>query len=832
MSFKDFLSQLKGPSRYLGNEINSVHKNPAKAQVKFALCFPDLYEVGMSHLGIQILYFILNQDERVVCERVFAPDTDLEALLKKHRVLLGTWESGIPLKECDIIGISLQHELCYTNILNILHLGGIPIYARQRDERYPLIYAGGPVAVNPEPLSPFMDGFFIGDGEESIIEMVDVYLEWKKSGGKREELLAAMVERVPGFYLPFAFFPRYHIDGTLKEIEELIPGYHKVKRRIIPDLNKAYFPVAPIVPYHKPVHDRLSIEVARGCTQGCRFCQAGFIYRPVRERSPQKVLELVEEGLKHTGYEEVSLLSLSIGDYRPLRKLLPVLMDNLSKEGIALSLPSLRVGTITPEMMEQISRVRRTGFTMAPEAGTQEMRNRINKKIKEEDLIETAKEVFARKWPALKLYFMIGLPQETQEDIEAIAELARRLVKLGKHKYQVTISVSTFVPKAHTPFQWERQISLEESREKIKFLRKMAWRYGFRVRWHEPEQSFLEGVFSRGDRRLHEVIFRAWLKGARFDSWRDRFQFSIWKAAFEDARLDPYFYLSERSKDEILPWERIDIGVSWEFLWQERLKAQRGEITPDCRYDGCQQCGLCDFKQIKPVLHKTPIVLEISSERTSTHPHIPTSIHKYRLTFSKLNEAKYFGHLEMVNIFHRAFRRAGFKLVHSQGFHPLPKISFAVALPVGVESLAETMDVEIYGDYDEKDIPGKLNPQLPAGLRVLLCEKVPLNAKLTPPSAQRFVIEGNGIKIDPTKVEAFQNKSEFKWQVLRKGKVRQIDIKKLVKEVALKDDHKLELTLALTKEGGIKITEALMAILGLEKGQIHRLQILKVGVIP
>ncbi|MCD6319291.1 MAG: DUF2344 domain-containing protein, partial [Candidatus Desulfofervidaceae bacterium] len=588
------------------------------------------------------------------------------------------------------------------------------------------------------------------------------------------------------------------------------------------------FPCAPIVPYHKPVHDRLSVEVARGCTQGCRFCQAGFIYRPVRERSPEQVISLVEQGLKNTGYEEVSLLSLSIGDYRPLKALLPALMDRLSTEGIALSLPSLRVGTITPEMMAQISRVRRTGFTMAPEAATQEMRNRINKKITEEDLLETAKEVFAHKWPALKLYFMIGLPGETQEDIEAIAELARRLVKIGRRKFRVTISISTFVPKAHTPFQWERQISLEESRNKIKYLRKKAWHYGFRIRWHEPEQSLLEGVFSRGDRRLHEVILRAWLKGARFDSWRDRFQFELWQAAFEDARLDPYFYLAERSKDDLLPWHKIDVGVSPEFLWEEKLKAQRGKITPDCRYEGCQKCNVCDFKEIAPVIHQPPATNHQSP--ITSHQLLSTSHHKYRLTFSKLDEAKSFGHLELVKIFHRAFRRAGFKLVHTQGFHPLPKISFAVALPVGIESLAETMDIEIYGDYDPRSLPGRLNPHLPQGLRVLLCEEVPLNASLPLPAAQRFVVDFSALGLDAQKIEDFQKRDSFIWQVLRNGKVRQVDLKKIVKRLMLKGDQKIDIVLLLAPQGSVKITEALSAILGLQKEEVNRLHILKVGV--
>ncbi|HDD35531.1 MAG TPA: TIGR03960 family B12-binding radical SAM protein [Candidatus Desulfofervidus auxilii] len=821
---KDLIPYIKGPSRYLGNEINTIHKDLNKIEVKFALCFPDLYEVGMSHLGLQILYYILNQDPRIAAERVFAPDIDMEKKLRKYNIPLCTLESNIPLKDCDIVGFSLQHELCFTNVLNILNLGHIPLYSRQRNENHPLIIGGGPISVNPEPISPFLDGFIVGDGEEVILEIVNVYLSWKKEGGKREELLKDLT-KIPGFYLPFAFYPRYHLDGTIKEIEELLPHYHKVKRQIIKDLDSAPFPTFPIIPYNKPIHDRLSIEVTRGCTHGCRFCQAGFIYRPVRERSPQKIFKLIEESIKNTGYEEVSLLSLSIGDYCPLKDFLPSLMDELSSKEVALSLPSLRVGTIDKEIMEQISRVRRTGFTFAPEAATQQLRNRINKKIKEEDLFKTAEEIFAKKWPSLKLYFMIGLPGETEEDIKAIAELAKQLAKLGRYKYQITVSLSTFVPKPHTPFQWEHQISIQESQEKIKFLRKMAWRYGFRIRWHAPEQSFLEGIFSRGDRRLHEVILRAWLKGARFDGWRDKFKFELWKAAFEDARLNPYFYLVERSKDEILPWEKIDIGVNIEFLWQERLKSQQGEITSDCRFGTCHQCGVCDFKNVSPIIHKGEkfdLTLEKSQGELEKH--------KYRLTFSKIDNARFFSHLELINIFHRAFRRAGLKLVYSKGFHPLPRISFALALPVGVESLIETVDVEVYGKYDEGDLLGKINPHLPQGLHITHAMEVPLETTLCPPSTQRFIIDFSPIGLNREKIKEFYKKESFVWQKLRNQKVKQVDLKKLVKYIKEKKNEKIEVALYMPPEGSIKITEAISTIFSLKEEDIARLQILKVGI--
>ena len=823
MTFRDLLSHIYGPSRYLGNEINSVKKDPNKIKIRFALAFPDAYEIGMSHLGIQILYYILNQYPHILAERVFAPDEDLERLMREHNVPLCTLESNIPLRECHIIGFSLQHELCYTNILNMLNLAGIPIYARQRDEKYPLIIAGGPIVVNPEPIVPFFDGFFIGDGEEGIIEIVNTYLQWQRDRGNKEELLQ-MLSKIEGFYTPFSFYPRYQVDGVLKEIEELQEGYAKIKRRIIKDLDSVPFPSSPIVPYDHPVHDRLSIEVARGCTQGCRFCQAGFIYRPVRERSPETVLKLVRSGLKNTGYEEISLLSLSIGDYQPLAELIRALMNEFSKDYVAISLPSLRIGTISKDIIEQISRVRRTGFTLAPEAATQKLRNIINKKITEEELFETAKEISSRNWPSLKLYFMIGLPQEGWEDIEAIVALAERLSRLVKGKLQITASISTFVPKPHTPFQWERQISLEESKEKIKFIKRNANRFGLKVRWHEPEQSFLEGVFSRGDRRLHEVILRAWMKGARFDSWRDRFKFEIWQQAFADSRLDPNFYLKQRGKDEPLPWDMIDIGVNKEFLWNECLKARRGEVTQDCRYKGCQNCGLCDFKEMAPKIYsKRKMEVPIYSP-------VKESIRRYRFTFSKVAEARFLGHLELINIFHRAFRRAGIRLVYSKGFHPLPFIVLATALPVGIESLVEKMDVKLYGEYEPKQLLERINPHLPLGICLNTVKEVPLDTSLPIERRQRFIVDYRKCIFDIKKIALFDHQTHFPWQVVRKGKVRKIDLKDVVKRIVPIEQHKLEVILDFPPSGGIKLVEALQAILNLNKNQANNLSIIKMGI--
>ena len=582
-------------SRYLGNEVNAVHKDLSRVDLRVALAFPDAYEVGMSHLGFQILYHLLNLQPHIACERVFTPWVDMEAVLRENSIPLCSLESRVPLREFHIIGFSLQYELGYSNILKMLELAGIPLLAEQRDERHPLIIAGGPCTFNPEPVAPFFDAIVIGEGEEVVPELCSAYLKWKTSGALKAALLDQLAD-ISGIYVPSLFQIDYHPDGTVQNITSTKQGYEKVMKRYVRNFDAAQFCTSSIVPFMQVIHDRISLEIARGCSRGCRFCMAGMIYRPVRERSVQKILEIAETTLASTGYEELSLASLSTGDFTDIDMLLKNLMQRHQKDRIAISLPSLRAETLCRSLMEEIKQVRKTGFTIAPEAGTQRLRDAINKNITEDDIMHTVSEVFKAGWQLIKLYFMIGLPTETREDVEGIVQLANKISAVGrkiKRSNQITVSISTFAPKPHTPFQWVAQLSPDEIREKQGFLMENLRRHGIRLKWHNPEMSILEGIFSRGDRRLSKVLIKAHLLGAGFDGWSDHFNPSLWDRAFQECGIDKHFYLRERALDERLPWEHICCGVSADFLKAEYQKSRRGEISLDCRTSGCQGCGLC-----------------------------------------------------------------------------------------------------------------------------------------------------------------------------------------------------------------------------------------------
>ncbi|MBI5344494.1 MAG: TIGR03960 family B12-binding radical SAM protein, partial [Deltaproteobacteria bacterium] len=503
---KDYLPLVRKPGRYIGGEVNSIKKDLSKVRCKFALGFPDVYEVGMSHLGLQILYHILNSRDDIACERVFAPWVDMEALLRKMGARLSTLESGMPLSAFDIMGFSLQYELSYTNVLNMLELGGIEILSSKRPQNAPFVIGGGPAAYNPEPMADFFDAFLLGDGEEAVLEIADAIIDGREQGEGRAAILKRLAG-IDGVYVPSLFDVRYNPDGTVKEAVGLLEGYTAVKKRLVMDMDAAVPLPKPIIPFVETIHDRVTVEIARGCTRGCRFCQAGMTYRPVRERSPGIISGYIKEALKNTGYDEVSLLSLSTGDYTMIEELLTGLMKGFVEENVAISLPSLRVGTLSANLASEIRKVRKTGFTMAPEAGSERLRSFINKGIREEDLISSAREIFSLGWGALKLYFMIGLPSETDEDILDIARLAERVRNTGRQASggrspQINVSVASFIPKPFTPFQWEPQISRDECVRRQTLLRKRlaAMKLGFK--WHDADMSVLEGVFSRGDRRL------------------------------------------------------------------------------------------------------------------------------------------------------------------------------------------------------------------------------------------------------------------------------------------------------------------------------------------
>jgi radical SAM family uncharacterized protein len=595
---ENLLKQVQKPARYTGGEFNSVVKDKSKIKFRYAFCFPDNYEVGMSHLGMKILYSLVNAREDAWCERVFAPWDDMEKLMRENGVPLYALESGDDIKDFDMIGFTLQYELSYTNVLNMLDLAGLPVRSADRKDLTPLVVAGGPCACNPEPISAFIDLFMPGEGEEVTNEIIDLLIKHKEMGSTKEEFLkeAAQIE---GVYVPAFYDVSYNEDGTIKEVTPKNGAPKKVKKRIISDLDSVFYPDKFVVPFIDIVHDRVVSEIFRGCIRGCRFCQAGFIYRPIREKSSDTVNRQSKALCENTGYDEISLCSLSTSDYTEIEQLIPKMFDWALKENINVSLPSLRVDNFSDELMEELKKVRRSGLTFAPEAGTQRLRDAINKNVTEEEVIRTAEKAFAGGWTAVKLYFMLGLPTETLDDVAGIADLAQTVVDTyyrnpDKPKgmgVTVSISVASFVPKPFTPFQWEPQDTRDMLEEKQKHLLSCVKSKKIRVSYHESPTSLLEGVFARGDRKLCDVIESAWRRGSKFDSWDEFFNFQNWLDAFDEFGIDPAFYANRRrSFDEILPWDMFDYGIRREFLEEENLKAHRSETTPHCRIK-CSACG-------------------------------------------------------------------------------------------------------------------------------------------------------------------------------------------------------------------------------------------------
>lgn len=599
------LLNVEKPARYTGGEWNMVIRDPAKVDVRFAFCFPDVYEVGMSHLGMKILYHVLNHRQDTYCERVFAPWVDMEAVMREKGIPLFALETKETIKDFDMVGFTLQYEMSYTNILNMLDLAGIPLLSRERTKSDPFVIAGGPCACNPEPLADFIDLFALGEGEEVILEIIDAYRQWKGKGAEREEFLKAAA-MIPGVYVPSLYAVSYHPDNTIHTVIPVTEGIGKtVRKRIIHDLDTADFPEDIIVPFIGTVHDRIMLEMFRGCIRGCRFCQAGFIYRPVREKTPEVLLKQAEGAIAKTGYEEISLVSLSTSDYSCLTNFTDELLKLTEDKKVNLSLPSLRIDNFSLDLMEKAQKVRKSGLTFAPEAGTQRLRDVINKGITEEDILGSVSLAFEGGWSSVKLYFMIGLPTETPEDIEGIARLAAEVVRAYKRVpkdirakgLKVNVSASCFVPKPFTPFQWFGQDTLDQFREKQRVLREKIREASNSVtfHWHEAKTSQLEAVLARGDRRLGGVLLSAWRKGCHFDSWDEFFKYDAWMEAFQDEGLDPAFYASrQREFHEVLPWDHLDMGVSKKYLEKECRKAYEGTLTPNCRLK-CTGCGSTVF---------------------------------------------------------------------------------------------------------------------------------------------------------------------------------------------------------------------------------------------
>ena len=815
-SLNDILPFVEQPSRYLGTETNIIKKNHHGLKLRMALAFPDLYEIGTSHFGLQILYNILNNHKSIAAERVFAPALDLGGYLRSSNTPLMSLESRRPLKSFDIIGFSLLYELNYTNILYMLDLAGIPFFADERELSSPLLIAGGPCTCNPEPVADLFDAIVVGDGEEVIMQISQAWMEWKEGGLNDKNSILKAWSGIKGVYVP-----------SIKS--------KKVQRAIISSLDNAPFPDTPIVPYSRPVHDRLRLEVARGCTRGCRFCQAGMIYRPVRERSPEQLLALSDASIKTTGYEDISLLSLSTGDYGCIIPLMQSLMTRYKNQKIAVSLPSLRAGTLTPELMKLVKNVRKTGFTIAPEAGSQRLRDVINKNITEDDILTTVRDAFELGWNTIKLYFMTGLPTETDDDLKAIVELVNEIRLLtkssGKRKkrIKINVSVSTFIPKSHTPFQWEPQIPLEKSRHNISWLKDKLKSREIHFKWQNPEVSLLEGLWSRGDRTMSNLLVEAYKSGCLFDGWSDKFNFNLWKKVLSGTGTDIEYYTSrKRDMDEVMPWDHIDTGISTEFLKDELQKAISGISTDDCRLKECNNCGVCDFINIKPQVYKPHDIIDnpAANELPCTNNE-KTIYKKIKISYSKLGAAKYFGHLELANILMRAIQRAGIIIKFSEGFHPKPKVSFADPLPIGMESESESVYLTVSDNIRPEDVMNNLNCQLPEGLFIHRCVLTSSKPEQERNNNKTYMISLHTGFFDKQKVDYFFNLPELIITKKNRKGEKKIDLKESVSAIEILKPSKLKMTLKTGAGKTVRPLEVIKNIFSIPEQEIKLVSVIK-----
>ena len=725
------LKSVSKPGRYCGGEYGEVIKDKKAVKARFAFCFPDSYEIGMSNLGVRILYGVLNEDDRIWCERAYDPWVDMQEQMKQNGIPLTAQESGDPLSAFDFVGFTLQYEMCYTNVLNMLELAQIPLETKDRGEDDPIIIGGGPCSYNPEPVADFFDLFDIGEGEELLPAIVDLYIRMKEDGSYTRQGFLRRAAQIPGVYVPSFYDVSYKEDGTIAAIKPLyddIPT--SVQKQIIKDLDKVYYPDRVVLPYIETVHDRIMLEVYRGCIRGCRFCQAGMIYRPVREKSPEVLNRQAKALYESTGYEEISLSSLSISDYTQIEALCEKLLSWTDDNMVSLSLPSLRADKFSKELLDRIDRVRSSSLTFAPEAGTQRLRDVINKNVREEDVLRSVNVAFDAGKNAVKLYFMNGLPTETNEDLLGIADLANKVVEAfyenphHSRNVQVTVSVACFVPKPFTPFQWEAQDSMELLAEKQEFLRKAITNRHVRYQHHDAKVSRIEAILAKGDRRLAKVLKLACERGFRFDAWDEYFDYDKWMQLFADTGLDPAFYANRRiDPDEILPWGIIDCGVSKEFFKREREKAYQAITTPNCRQK-CSACGANKLGGVRAVCPGCDMGEPAKDDPLPTSSPTPDwpktdSFFTYRIKFRKVGSLQYISHLDLQRTILRVLVRAGLPVWYTQGFNPHPKVIFGLPLSVGTESLTEFIDLRFDKKISPEEVKERLNHELTDEMQVL-----------------------------------------------------------------------------------------------------------------
>lgn len=803
------LPRVVKPGRYLGNEYNVIIKAWADLAGSIVLAFPDKYETAMPYNGFQMLYHILNRETDLVAERTYAPELDMETQLRQHQVPLFSLETKHALADFDMIGFTLPYDLLYTNMLNMLDLAGIPIWTQDRKNEDPFVIAGGTNAYNPEPVADFLDVVVIGDAEEIVVDVVRTIGTGRRAGKSRTEIYDDLVKLGDGIYIPGFYDVAYADDGRIQSVKPNRAGVpERVKALKIPYLKQSYYPTKPIMPLIETTQDRFAMEVMRGCTQGCRFCHAGMVYRPVRERKPEDLIDQARASLEATGYEELALLSLSTSDYTGLQQTMAGMQDFLKERNVSVSFPSMRLDSFTNDIAKIAKQYRKSGLTFAPEAGTWRMRRVINKLISDEDLRESVQIALREGWKVLKFYFMLGLPTETEADLDGILDMIHNVRRMSQSygHIKINVTLSTFIPKTNTPFQWELQSDKSVIREKIEYLKRGLHHKQIKASYSNPEYSELEGIFSRGDRKLANLIYAAWQRGAKFDSWGDHLDYSAWNSAMEATGISIDWYLRERDLDEILPWDHIDSMLTKSFLQRDLKKASAEATITDCR-DGCHACGVCDFDQlIMREESKQTTLLAPSEEpsfraalyaadhstgvtpRPASEANDGADLYTVRIRYIKQNEACFMGHLDVLKALMRAIQKSRIPIYHSEGFHQKPRISMGLALPLGYSSDMEFLDLQLFEVVPE--ILSRLGEHLPRGLNLMESQwfagRIPAISSLVEGLTHQIQFEDLAdFPTLPDQVNDFLSKPSLFIQRQRKGQSLKIDLRPYVLSLEL-----------------------------------------------